>query len=175
MNKIILEDQITSFEKITSKDIHFLSFKDIISLFFHAALKVNNSDWRQYYASFQNDLKEQNMVDFPKIYIGRNDYYKRMEVTVLSDDFIDSDNMFTYLLRLLYIENYKRPYIYSTYEYHKILNHIIVDTIVQPIEKLSMHNILVALKKYIEYYVSIYHSSSKIENILGKKILSELK
>ena len=126
-NIINLCDQITNYDKIINKSINYLTFKDVISLIFYAcdAMSKHMEDpdfkmWSEFYKRFESKIEKQNKLKWPLLSIIRNDYDKRIDI-FSTREYIKTKNLLMLLLRLLHIENYKRPYVYKTYQYHKIL------------------------------------------------------
>ncbi len=175
---IKIEDYVTSLELISSKDKNKFTFKDIISAIFHACYNMsldttylNHNLWNLYYNEFLNDLKDQNNINWPKLIINRNDYNKRMDI-LPSKSYIISSNILTLLLRILYIEKYKRSYVYKSYNYYKILGYQI--SINKNIEDHTLTELFDLLKTYLDYYIKIYNTSNNFEHELALSILKQL-
>lgn len=190
MITISLNDQITNLEKILPKTVENLTFKDVMSLIFHATIfmtRASNTEssdtdtdtdtstenWIKFYDEFKNDFAKQNDEKWPKLFIIKNNYYKRIDINT-SSSFTKSKNLLMLLLRLLYVENYKRTYVFKSYKYHKILSHKIPIKNITEIKKISLSDLFDSLKTYINYYLKIYNDNTHYEYILGKSIISQL-
>jgi len=181
MSIINISEQIIPMEKIINKNINDLTFKEIISLVFHAMQFVikdesmNDQDvWKNIYTEFERELIEQNKKKWPYMTITKNDYAKRIDIYSIDASFISSNNIFMLLLRLLYIENYKRPYVYKSYKYHKILGYKIKADSNDSVTKLSLNDIFDFLHSCMKYYIKIYNDGKHSEFELGKKIIGQL-
>lgn len=173
---IELENQIYPLSSLTNIDINHMTFKDIISLIFHAAKLMSKTDneWQKYYENFLEDLAKQNKAGWPILNVNRNDYSKRIDIFT-HKTYITSDNLFMLILRLLSIENFKTVYRYDTYKYHPILTHVIIsNTPESNIKKLSIDHLLNLFKSHIAYYMKIYNDADRIEYQLGKTILNSM-
>src|SRR5271154_4704567 len=175
-----LDDQLASFDKIISKTSDSVTFKDIISLIFYAvstlAKNSTNPDsttWANFYYEFEHELTLQNQNKWPKLSIIKNDYEKHLDI-MLSSPFIKSTNLLMLLLRLLYIENYERKYIFKTYNYPEILNHRVQVPMQTEISKLSLSDLFDLLKHGIQHYHKIYRSQETFEYQLAKAIYTQL-
>ena len=194
MTSITYNEQIIPLAKIINKNINNLTFKEIISLIFHAVgivandksepepviLKQNSNNpidnqptWKNIYDEFQKELEMQNKYKWPVMTIIKNDYSKRMDI-FSNDEFIVSHNFLTLLLRVLVVENYKRPYIYKSYNYHKILSHKLKISESHSIQKISMTDLFAYLKICLKYYIRIYNNEKYFEHQLGKAILNQM-
>lgn len=96
-----------------------------------------------------------------------------------SESFVKSNNIFMLLLRLLYVENYKRSYVFKSYGYHKILACKIVvvgklSLAKKEIDELSLFDLFEFLRLGINYYIKIYGNDLHFEYQLGKTILNQL-
>jgi hypothetical protein len=179
MTTVTLSNQIINFDKLKSKDVNKLTFKDAISLVYHMVHSIgeksdleDHEKWKTYYNQFLSDLAAQNRRTWPKIIINRNDYSARMDCNVV-DEFISSDNILTLLLRILYLENYKRPHIFKAYNYHPITGHVIAIT--KSLDQLTVFDVFDLVFKHMEYYINIYNQSTCIEYKLAKSIISQIK
>ena len=197
MVKIELEEQIYSLDKFSKEDETDMSmgtcavlkptFKECISLLFHAVERINSDSIlesdpesskviQDIHERFTLELAYQNKMGWPQINIARNDFHKRLDIISINGNFIKSDNILTLLLRLLYIENYKRPYVYKTYAYHEITGHKISNLYSAPdLRELSLGAILYMLNEGIKHYVKVYHNKNNIEFQLGVAIYLQLK
>lgn len=175
MSVIKLEEQIVSLDKILLKKFQEITFKDIISLIFHAFQKLSNNDneIKDIHNNFLSELNEQNKLGWPKMEITKNDYDRRMDI-IGGNSYIVTKNILTLLLRILYIENYKRRYTFKSYNYRKILSHKIRSVVTGPIEELSIDEILNILKHHLQHYMKIYYEESNFEYQLSNTILKHL-
>jgi hypothetical protein len=181
MTSVIFSDQTISLEKIIDKNIDNLTFKEIISLVFYAVSTVANditepdhSAWKNIYEEFEKELHEQNKHKWPNMSIIKNDYSKRIDIFSTGATFITSKNFLMLLFRLLYVENYKRPYIYKSYKYHKMLSHKMKISNNTSVKKLSMIELFKYLKTCLNYYIKIYNDDMNFEYQLCKSILCHL-
>jgi hypothetical protein len=180
MTTVELTDKITKFDQIITKDLNSITFKDVISLIFHAVDILanhnydNNDEWAQLYAEFNNELLIQNKKRWPPIPIVKNDFSGRMDVFCAAEPYVPSTNPLILLLRLLHIEIYKRSYVYDSFGYYKILSHTIPGLIGKPIRNLSIVELFEVLRKYMQYYIKIYHDKSIFEHQLGQAILKQI-
>jgi len=177
----IFTENIVPFEKIINKQVQNITFKEIISLIFHAIKKIIDDktcrewvEWAEYYDEFTKQLSEQEKKSWPKLVIIKNDYNKRIDIFSTGSSYVSSNNIFTLIFRLLCIENYKRGYIYKSYNYHKILGHKLNEGDDIIIQKASLETLFDLLKKHIKHYLKIYDDDDRIENLLAKKILDEI-
>ncbi|XWV26593.1 hypothetical protein QJ857_gp0474 [Tupanvirus soda lake] len=183
MTSIILNEQITPLEKIINKNINNLTFKEIISLVFHAASILSNDNldtisqgWTDIYTEFEKELEKQNKSKWPQMSITKNDYNRRIDIFSTGGSFISSKNIFMLMLRLLYVENYKRPYVYKSYNYHKVLGYKpkTIDNVC--VKKLSLAELFEHFKICMKHYMRVYSDEKHFEYQLGKtinKILEE--
>lgn len=181
MSFITLNEQIIDLDKIIDKNIKNINFRETISLVFHAAVAMtknqndpNHSEWKALYYEFESQLIQQDKQKWPHLTIVKNDYNKRIDIIPIVESFVESNNIFMLLLKLLYIENYKRPYVYKSYNYPKILSHKIKTTNNTQIEHLSLADLFELLEMYINYYNKIYYDDihENFEHRLGKRILN---
>lgn len=178
-----MERQLTLLQKIILKDLNKLTFKDTISLFFYAVETIisdKNSEsyeqWNSIYSVFQEEYEKQNLAGWPQINIIRNDYKRCIDVLFEnSSHFIHSTNLFTLLYRLLYVENYKRQYIFKSYNYHKVLNFIVDPDAIGCVKTMNLQLILEMLLSGFENYMVIYNNEKNFEYQLAKYIVSQLK
>lgn len=185
---ISLTDYLIDLNKILQKSIQSITFEEIVSLVFHAGKQMLfDNDWYVYYQDFEQDVEQQNNKLWPRLSIVKNDYSKRIDIYSIKT-FEKSRHLFTLLLRLLYIENYKKQYVYRSSQYHKILNHVIVTAKrLAPdqfgpgvthyeinIKNISLKQLFDLLGEYITYYIGIYTDDNKIEYQLGRAILNQL-
>lgn len=182
MSTITLDEQLTKFDKISNNNINSITFKDIISMIFYAIQNMTHNfnpdekKWNSFYQDFINDLEKQNKNKWPKLTIIRNDYQKRMDImsSVSEHSYIKSNNFLVLLLRLLYIENYKRIYTFKWYKYHKILGYNIVIDRVKEIQKLTIADLFDLLKIGLKYYLKIYDNELQFEYQLATSILEQI-
>lgn len=180
MSMVKLNEQIVSLDKLSRKSSdHSFTFKEICSLIFYAILNLSKKEtecepncWTIYYREFLNDLEKQNNIGWPQFTIRKNDYGKRIDL-VLTDPYEKSNNLLTLLLRLLYVENYKRQYIFEYMDYYKILGWKL-ETNIQDIENLSLDRIFNLLKKCINHYNKVYNNDKSFEYQLAKAILRQI-
>ena len=179
-----INNEITPLDKIITKCIHDLTFKDIISLIFHSVIvmatdknDIQFHKWKALYFEFKNEIEKQNDFGWPQIKIIRNDLCKCINILFIEKVYIPSENILTHLYRLLHIENYKRTYNYESYNYHKILNHKLnlndnhndndnnnnTDKIL--VKYITLTQILSLFEKFMAYYIEIY----KYTNITDSK------
>lgn len=175
------KSQTISLDKIIGKNISNTSFKEIISLMFYASLVMSNSTedpdstkWKEIYSEFEKQLEEQNQHGWPKMTIIKNNFGKRIDIFTLNEPFMESNNILTLFFRLLFIENYKRPYIFKSYDYHKVMGYKIKSNNDNSVKNLSLEDLVNLLKKYMIYYISIYNNDMRMEYQLGKKIYNQL-
>ena len=173
---VLWEEQIIGLDKLLNKTDRYLSFKEICSLIFHASKKmaanVTNVEWHIFYQEFLADYDKQNKTQWPQLSILRNDYYKRIEI-ISVEPFIKSENLLMLLLRLLYVENYKRPYIYEYMEYHKILGWKL-DTGLTELADYTVGKLFDLLKKCMVHYNKIYDNDRHFEYQLAKAIIRQV-
>ena len=172
---IILENEIFPLLQLYNKTLKEMTFKDIISLIFHAfqKLSMTNDEWNKYYKEFQLELFLQNEKKCPHLITTTNDFNKRVEM-YCDKGFIPSNNFLIMLLRLLYIENRKKNII-GTSGYHKILDHNITPAIhVDSIKKISIEQLFDLLKPYLSYYMKIYNDELMFEYQMANAIMAQL-
>ena len=192
-----IDNHVIPLDKIIIKPIKDMTFKDIISLVFHSIIIMSKDPnnpfqekWKLLYDEFENELEIQNELKWPKITIIKNENCKRIDVLSISKLYINSDNILTHLFRLLCVENYKRAYIYESYNYHKILNcKLNMGDNERIIKNISLNEIFTLFEIYMEYYMNIYnypvskskrtsHKSKKhnkrFEYLLAKTIIKKL-
>lgn len=172
------EENTIALDKIIKKSIKNINFKETISLIFHAAQKLSNDSsffenqkWKNLYEEFSSELDEQNHRKWPKLIIVKNDYNKRIDIFSTGTSYIESNNFFTLLFRLLLLENYKRTYIYKSYKYHNILGHKLSDQPDKIVQKIKLDELFDILKKQLKYYLKIYNDADHFENNLASKIM----
>ena len=173
----IFEENITPLEKIIPKTMDNLTLKETVSLIFHAshilAMDLDFSEnykWQSFYEEFEKDLKEQNRRKWPKLIIVKNDYSKRIDIFSTGLHYVITDNLLSILFRLLYIENYKRKYIYKSYNYHNILGHKLSNQPDKLVSKISLEELFNLLKYQLKYYLKVYDDADHYENCLGGKL-----
>ena len=178
MTSIVYDEQIIPLVKIIDKNINNITFRELISLIFHAlSIEANNESndnlWHKLHKEFLQELDTQNKEQWPVMSLIRNDFSKRMDLFT-NDVFIKSENFFTYLFRLLVVERYKRPYIYKSYNYHKVLGHKLKTSDSVAVEKLSITELFTYLKIFMDHYISVYNKDIYFEHQLGRKIFNQL-
>ncbi len=162
-----------------------LNFREVISLFYHASCSLSknmsNDDelsafWKKLLDDFLKDLEKQNKFGWPVITVNRNSYRKRIDVIDVETPFVVSNNILILLIRLIYIENYKRPYINKSDNYHKILGMNLQHELIKSeyIENITLADIIDSLKLHLVEYMKIYSDDKKIEYQLSKNILAQL-
>lgn len=181
MINITLTEQIIQFDKIIGKSINELTFKESISLIFHAIKNLSDDqtrddhmEWRNIYQEFLALFEEQNKTGWPQLIISRNDYDKRMDISSLSTPFLKANNLLIMLIRLIYVENYKRSYVYKTYRYHKVLGYKNNSLSKMEIKNASLSDLLLCLRDGLEHYLKIYYDKNQFEYQLVKNILSQI-
>lgn len=181
MSTINIVNYIIPLDNIVNKNINNVTFNEIISLIFHAILitstdktESDNIIWNEIYTQFEKELIEQNNKKWPYMTIIKNDYGKRVDIFSTDTSFIGSNNILMLLMRLLYIEKYKRSYVYKSYKYHKILGYKMETVRDIPIRNVSLIELFKFLHMYMEYYIKIYNDNEYIEFELGKKIINQL-
>ncbi len=181
MSTINIIDYIIPLDKIIDKNIDGVTFKEVISLVFHATQIIINDEtdpdhniWNTIYTEFNKDLEDQNIKKWPHMTITKNDYGKRIDIFSTDTSFIPTNNIYMLLLRLLYIEKYKRPYVYRSYKYHKILGYKSEYKIDYPVKNISLTELFEILAQYMKYYLKIYNDAKYIEFNLGKEIIDQL-
>jgi len=197
METMNFEDQIINYDLIKDKMVSELTFKDIISLVFHAFKNLSNESinlaaitnhivstaqeevstksigFEDYYYDFLVDYQLQNQMGWPKLLINKNDHRRRLDACCL-EPYVSSQNFLMLLLRMLSIENYKRTYIQKSYDYYKILGHKLDQngaTNKLPVTKLSFSQLFILVESCIRYYIGIYHDSLNIEHQIGLTLL----
>lgn len=178
---IVFNDQIISIGEILNKTIHDTTFKEIISLCFHSVIIISNKSdnpcyvqWKNLFDEFENQFKKQNNVGWPQITVINNDYYKRIDISVINKQFIESTNIFMLLFRLLYIENFKISHILKSNKYYEILDHKLNNGNNEKVKKISLDIIFELLKIYLIYYKKIYNNHGYFEYQLCNIILNNL-
>ncbi len=173
-----VNDEIYPLEKIIDKNINYITFKDSISLIFHAAIKMSKLDneWADLYGEFQIDLGCQNKIGWPSIEFVKNNKLYRMDISKIDGKMIQSKNIFMLIFQLLFIENSKRflVYKYKIYKNTKMLWHKIESNDFRSVKILNLGDIFIILSKYIKYYLDIYNDETSIEYLFGKSILDQL-
>ena len=180
-NKIIkknIDNEIYPLDKIICKNISQITFKDTISLIFHAIYRVAELDihWASIYQEFKLELENQNIIGWPQLESDRNNKFHRIDLVVINEKFVETTNIFMLIFRLLSIENYKRPDVYKhkIYAYHKILWHKFESSDYGQVSSLNMYDLFTLLEKYLKYYIEIYNAKSSYEYFLAKSILNQL-
>lgn len=170
---IILETEISPISEIYKKNINQLNFKDVCSLIFYAThnMAEKNSSWKIFYQEFQQEIILQNKNKCPNLTAITNNYSRRIEV-YCDKGFITSKNFLTLLLRLVYIENRKKPE--KIYAYHKVLDYLTTIDNFDSISKLSIDELFQLLRKYLEYYLKVYNDEFMFEYQLALCIMNEL-
>jgi hypothetical protein len=181
MTTVVLEEQIIPLDKIINKNSKSVSLKETISLIFHATVLISNDSahpdkekWKELYNEYKTILEKQNKIKWPQIIITRNDYQKRIDILTTSSSFVKSNNIFILLLRLLFVENYKRTYIYKAYGYYKILGHKINDYPDIIAKNMSVSDLFDLLKKHLFFYKKIYNEDLHFEYQLVNTILKQI-
>lgn len=181
MNIIKLEDEIVRLDKILKKPMASITFKEIISLVFHAIELLMNDKtdpdhiyWWKIYEEFMDELNQQNKKIWPELVISKSDHYRRINIMLIITPFIRSKNILMLLLRLLYVEKYKRPYINKVHEYYKILNHRLDKNIIVA-TKLSLAELFEYLQLHLERYQKIYSDERLFEYQIAEAILRHIK
>lgn len=179
INKYIID-----IDKFIKKNVINLTFSETISLIFHTIYTLKfqsdfNDDniWQNIYLQFCGELEKQDSLKWPQITLLRN--YSHECIHTLSSDkpFIDSTNILTLLLRLLFIEKYKYNNDLKYVSFGNILHHAL-DKINNDsvtfitINNLSIYGMFTLLEKQIEYYIKFYKNQSYLEYQLGIKILA---
>ena len=181
--KIFLEN-IVPLDKIKQKLIKDITFKETISLIYHAAQKlIDNQDyedgqkWKDLFNEFHSELVEQDKRSWPKLIIIKNDYSMRIDIFYTGQSYISSNNFLMQLFRLLYVENYKRTYIYKSFNYHNILGHKLSNQSNNsnlPIQKISLEELFILLKEQLKYYLKIYNDNDNFEHALANELLEQI-
>lgn len=173
----ILEENMASQEKIFDKTINNLTLKETISMIIFAAkMLANNSNfaeneiWKDYYQEFEKNMEDQIKKKWPRLTITRNNYNKRIDISSTDTSYIVSDNLLTLLVRVLFIENYKRKYIYKSYNYHNVLGHKLSNSLNKSTTQISLEELFNLLRDQMTYYLQIYNDVNHFENCLAKKI-----
>lgn len=177
----ILEENVTPLEKILSKTVNNLTLKETLSLVIYAAKNLandvdfsDNKMWKDLYQEFEQDLVKQNDKGWPNLLIVKNDYGRRIDIFCTGTYYINSNNLLMLLLRILFVENYKRKYIYKSYNYHNVLGHKLNDRPNKPVTKISLVELFELLQCQLQYYLKVYDDDDHYENCLGTKIVSHL-
>jgi len=182
MDNINLEEQITSYLLIQDKMVSDLTFKDVISLVFHAFERLskdinpNPISFGTYYQDFLLELHQQNQMGWPKLLINRNDHRRRLDVCCL-EPYVASQNFLMILFRMLYIENYKRTYVQKSYDYYKILGHKLEQngaTHTLSIIDLNIPQLFILAEACLRHYINVYRDPLNIEHQLGLSLLKYL-
>lgn len=179
MVTVNLEEYIVPLNELINKETNKISMKEIISLIFHAAILMSNDitdtdkdKWEDMLNEFKMELEKQNKDKWPKMTIIKNDYSKRIDVIITNKSFIKSQNIFTLLLRLLFVENYKCLRVHETHDFHKILEHKL--KMDNAIKDMTVDELFNYLKNHIIYYMGIYNNNLHLEYQLAKSILKQL-
>lgn len=179
MNIIKLKDQLIPIEVIIDKNINSITFKETISLVFHSAYHVaenifeeDNTKWKDFCVEFEKQLKRQNEKSWPYLRILKNDKNRRIDIILTGTPLISTTNFFVLLLRLLYIENYKK--MFTSMYYHQILDYKQRTSNNMTIKHISLADIYKHLKKNLEYYIQVYNDEKYYENQLARSLLKQL-
>jgi hypothetical protein len=186
MDEIKVKINIPNFENVINKKINQLKFIDIIVLLIYAFEKnchdfvnPNSSDMQTYYIEFVDNMKHQNISGWPELLVKCNDYKKRFEI-YCTTPFIKSQNVLTLLIRLIYIENFKKTWKQKNYDYHKILDSINIHVHSEHNEmnmcakNLSFNELFTILEEHMIHYNKIYFDEFLFEYQLGSYILKHL-
>lgn len=171
---ISINDKILNLEEIKDKHIKNITFKESVSLLFHAVhnfYNYGNQDfefWKYTYQQFLEELEHQNNVKWPNILIIKNQSNKCYEI-VTNKPFIKSGNLLTLLMRLLYVEDCKARE--NFIDYFKILDYNIstIDVNIS-VDKILFTELLSCLKNYIRLYIKSYNDNKHFEYQLGRYI-----
>jgi hypothetical protein len=186
--QIILNEQIICLNDIFHKNIVNITFQETISLIFHAFISMINDEsildkdgWEKIYKKFNMDLAIQNQIKWPRLFFRSEYNHIRIDISTCQT-FIQSANILTLLLRVLYIENAKIPLLTKYGGYTKILDHTLdnlvnipIDNLANtPVKDLSLRNLFDLLRSHMEYYLKIYHNMKYPEYHLGDAILKKI-
>ena len=188
MLKIKLEEQLAHLDVIEKKPVCDFNFKDIVSLFMHAMKKIGESDnlhadeYKKYYHLFTDDINRQNYGGWPKIFINRNNT-KKIEINTVGN-YIYSDNVLTLLLRIMYIENYKKNCFWKPHSTYKILDIIperndfffIINYGEQysNLSDMSLYDLTKLLLSCLKHYIGVHSDNTRSEHQIASTIISLL-
>ena len=179
----IINEQLYPLNKIIDRHTNDITFKDTISLIFHAVCFIKNDTsekdhalWKKLYLEFEEQLSQQNLSRWEDIKISLDYNYGYVHVIPDSDVSISTKNILTLLFKLIYIENLKRSLLYKNKIFikHKILWYNLNTNNYTYIKNISLTELFDLLKRYVEYYIGVYSNKSSIEHRLGKSILRQL-
>lgn len=173
---------LTDNQKLFSKTVNKLVFKNILSLVIYSGeimAEKEKEHWQIIQREFSEDLEKQNNMKNIPLILSKNTLYKRMDVFIDENTFVKSTNIYTILLRILYIEYYKSKFVNPSDEFHKILNYKpnlsnLETNITNSVADLSINDIYELLERCMKYYLKIYNDDTRIENKLGKFVLESL-
>ena len=167
MTVINLDNVIVPIDKILDKKISETTFLEIASIFFHIeTYALCNNHLYDIYREFNEDQNLQNSIGWPEMEIRENKFHNRLEVTHTKGDYIITNNVFSLLFRLLYIEKCKIPY-----GKMNILDHTISKVDDKQIKDLFLIDIMDILQEHLIYYTVIHHNQKHFEYQLAKTIL----
>ena len=177
MSSIDIEKIISPYESCVNKNISELTMLETISLIIYMTKKYSeNSDEKsfmikKYYDESIEQIKEQNRKGWPKIISLKNDVYMRTD-GIVGGAHENTNNMLVLLIRLIHLENEKNTSRSETSK--KILDYNISDVRKGNVRTIKTIELSELLKKYMNYYNSVYSDPTRFENILGNKIINHL-
>lgn len=177
MSTVNLDNIIISYDICAGKNINQLTMYDTISLVIHMVKRFadGSSDiagpMKNYYNEYVNQIKEQNNKGWPKIISLRNDTHKRID-GVIGKSHNNTNNLLVLLIKLIHLECEKETPRNGAIK--KILDYNISDTKTESIKTMTVADLLDLLKRYMQYYVSIYCDQTRFENVLGNKIINQI-
>ena len=153
------------------KNTSTMTFIETISLFFNVCEKYSLSTNKRYtefsdiYNNFIQDYQYQLYCEWPKIIVNDNKINNRCDVLITNGIFLKSNNILTFLLRLIYIENHKK----EANLLHKIYNETN-----NGIENMTILEIIDLMIACVNRYLLVYANNFSIEYSIATKILELL-
>lgn len=181
MTKFIIDNKILPLDRILTKCAAQITFRDMISLIFHASRIMsaksndpNNTEWNNLHKKFEHEINCQDCEHWPILQLRFSEFEKCIEIQNLNGKFLETDNFLTLLAYILYIEGYKRS-MYQTHGYVKILTAKVSSRLSKSqsdisVSKMSISFLLWMLKLFIDLYLEIYARHSSIEFKIGQAI-----
>lgn len=178
MTIIKIEEIITPYEIVVNKLQNQLTMIDVFSLIIHMTKKFadGSSDisisMHKYYYEFIDHINIQNEKGWPRIISLKNDFFKRID-GVVGKSHENTNNMLGLLIRLVHLEREKEVPLNGSMK--KILDYNISETNNSSVRAMTVADLLALLRRYMNYYVSVYCDPTRFENVLGHKIINHIK
>ena len=162
-------EYLTSYTDLIVKTNYSLG--DLLSIIIYSFHNLSNDIfyqdydmWHTFYTEFSKELEKQ-QNNWPKYSIINDAHKKRSEIN-LYEPFIISNNLLTFLYRILYIENIKTK---NKKVIYNVLDKIIIKN--KSLFDMNLNELFDYLRLAIDYYNKHYDNLSMYENIISARIL----